>query len=231
MPFNRAPWHVKDLYMIQMFHVSKSYDGNTRALDDVTLKVAKGEFLFITGPSGAGKSTLLKIIFGSESPTDGQVIIDGRNYDRVPRSEIPPLRRRIGFVFQDFKLLTNKTVYENVALALKVMGVSQREIRRRVLRMLSYLKLQHRANFKPLTLSGGEQQRVAIARALVKEPAIILADEPTGNLDSKLSFETIELFREVNNRGTTVVIATHDQSIIERFKKRTAHLERGRFVE
>ena len=214
-----------------MFHVSKSYDGNTRALDDVTLKVAKGEFLFITGPSGAGKSTLLKIIFGSESPTDGQVIIDGRNYDRVPRSEIPPLRRRIGFVFQDFKLLANKTVYENVALALKVMGVSQREIRRRVLRMLSYLKLQHRANFKPLTLSGGEQQRVAIARALVKEPAIILADEPTGNLDSKLSFETIELFREVNNRGTTVVIATHDQSIIERFKKRTAHLERGRFVE
>jgi cell division transport system ATP-binding protein len=231
MPFNRALWYGKDLYMIQMFHVSKSYDGNTRALDDVTLKVAKGEFLFITGPSGAGKSTLLKIIFGSESPTDGQVIIDGRNYDRVPRSEIPPLRRRIGFVFQDFKLLANKTVYENVALALKVMGVSQREIRRRVLRMLSYLKLQHRANFKPLTLSGGEQQRVAIARALVKEPAIILADEPTGNLDSKLSFETIELFREVNNRGTTVVIATHDQSIIERFKKRTAHLERGRFVE
>ena len=217
--------------MIQLFHVSKSYDGSTRALDDVSLKVAKGEFLFLTGPSGAGKSTLLKIIFGSESPTDGQIIIDGRNYDRVPRSEIPPLRRRIGFVFQDFKLLANKTVYENVALALKVMGVSQREIRRRVLRMLSYLKLQHRANFKPLTLSGGEQQRVAIARALVKEPAIILADEPTGNLDSKLSFETIELFREVNNRGTTVLIATHDQSIIERFKKRTAHLEGGRFVE
>ncbi len=221
----------KDLYMIQLFHVSKSYDGSTRALDDVNLKVAKGEFLFLTGPSGAGKSTLLKIIFGSESPTDGQIIIDGRNYGRVPRSEIPPLRRRIGFVFQDFKLLANKTVYENVALALKVMGVSQREIRRRVLRMLSYLKLQHRANFKPLTLSGGEQQRVAIARALVKEPAIILADEPTGNLDSKLSFETIDLFREVNNRGTTVLIATHDQSIIERFKKRTAHLEGGRFVE
>ncbi len=218
--------------MIQMFHVSKSYDrGNTFALEDVTLKIEKGEFLFITGPSGAGKSTLLKIIFGSEPPTDGQIIIDGRNYYRIPRSEIPPLRRRIGFVFQDFKLLANKTVYENVALALKVMGVGNRDVKKRVLRMLSYLKLQHRANFKPLSLSGGEQQRVAIARALVKEPAIILADEPTGNLDPALSLQTIELFREVNNKGTTVVIATHDQGIIERFKKRTAHLEGGRFVD
>jgi len=216
--------------MIQMFHVSKSYDHSTAALSDVTLKIARGEFLFITGPSGAGKSTLLKIMFGSEGPTSGQIIIDGRNYYRIPPREIPPLRRRIGFVFQDFKLLGNKTVFENVALSLKVMGVDPRETRRRVLKMLSYVKLRHRANFKPLSLSGGEQQRVAIARALVKEPAIILADEPTGNLDHALSIETIELFKEVNNKGTTVVIATHDMDLIERYAKRTVHLEEGRVV-
>ncbi|MBI5468958.1 MAG: cell division ATP-binding protein FtsE [Deltaproteobacteria bacterium] len=214
--------------MIQMFHVSKNYEGGSTALTDVTLKITKGEFLFITGPSGAGKSTLLKIMFGSEPPTEGQIIIDGRNYFKISSSELPLLRRRIGFVFQDFKLIPNKTVFENVALALKVMGTSPREIKNRVLRMLSYVKLQHRANFKPLCLSGGEQQRVAIARALVKEPAIILADEPTGNLDPALSIETIELFREVNNRGTTVVVATHDKGLLERYGRKTVHLENGR---
>ncbi len=214
--------------MIQMFHVSKNYEGGTPALTDVTLRITKGEFLFITGPSGAGKSTLLKIMFGSEPPTEGQIIIDGRNYFKISSGELPVLRRRIGFVFQDFKLIPTKTVFENVALALKVMGMNPREIKNRVLRMLSYVKLQHRANFKPLCLSGGEQQRVAIARALVKEPAIILADEPTGNLDPALSVETIELFREVNNRGTTVVVATHDKGLIERYGRKTLHLENGR---
>ena len=214
--------------MIQMFHVSKNYEGGTPALTDVTLRITKGEFLFITGPSGAGKSTLLKIMFGSEPPTEGQIIIDGRNYFKISSGELPVLRRRIGFVFQDFKLIPTKTVFENVALALKVMGMNPREIKNRVLRMLSYVKLQHRANFKPLCLSGGEQQRVAIARALVKEPAIILADEPTGNLDPALSIETIELFREVNNRGTTVVVATHDKGLIERYGRKTLHLENGR---
>jgi len=217
--------------MIQMFHVSKDYEGGTPALRELTLKIAKGEFLFITGPSGAGKTTLLKIMFGSESPTAGQIIIDGRNYSKIPPGEITNLRRRTGFVFQDFKLLTSRTVFENVALSLRVMGVSPRETRARVQKMLSYVKLQHRANFKPLQLSGGEQQRVAIARALVKEPAIILADEPTGNLDEALSFDIIELFREVNNRGTTVVVATHDRSIIERFGKRCVHLEGGRISD
>ncbi len=216
--------------MIQLFHVSKIYEGATTALKDVTLKVAKGEFLFITGPSGAGKSTLLSIMFGSESPTEGQIIIGGMNYVKIPRRELPHLRRKIGFVFQDFKLIPKKTVFENVALSLKVMGVNPREIKNRVLRSLSYVKLQHRANFKPLSLSGGEQQRVAIARALVKEPAIILADEPTGNLDPVLSYETLELFREVNNRGTTVVVATHDKSLIEKYSKRTVFLENGRVV-
>ncbi len=217
--------------MIQMFHVTKSYDSSTHALIDVTIKIPKGDFLFITGPSGAGKSTLLKIMFGTEAPTSGQIILDGRNYVKIPSAEIPLLRRRIGFVFQDFKLISNKTVFENVALSLQVMGVDPMETKKRVLRMLSYVKLQHRANFKPLCLSGGEQQRVAIARALVKDPAIILADEPTGNLDPALSTETIELFREVNNKGTTVVIATHDKGLIERYARRTAHLENGRLTE
>ncbi|MFQ5735565.1 MAG: cell division ATP-binding protein FtsE [Thermodesulfobacteriota bacterium] len=214
--------------MIQMYHVSKDYEGGTPALRDVTLKIGKGEFLFITGPSGAGKTTLLKIMFGSESPSEGQLIIDGRNYFKIPPKEITNLRRRTGFVFQDFKLLTNRTVFENVALSLRVMGVSPRQTRNRVQKMLSYVKLQHRANFKPQMLSGGEQQRVAIARALVKEPAIILADEPTGNLDEELAFEIVELFREVNNRGTTVVVATHDKALIQRFARRCVHLEHGR---
>jgi len=200
------------------------------ALRDVTLKIEKGEFIFITGPSGAGKSTLLKVMFGAENPTDGQIIIDGRNYSRIPRLEIMRLRRRMGFVFQDFKLLPTKTVFENVAIALVVMGVGKREIKNRVLRILTYLKLQHRMNFKPLSLSGGEQQRVAIARALVKEPTIILADEPTGNLDHRLSMETIELFRDVNNRGTTVVIASHDREIIRKYGARIIELNAGRLV-
>jgi cell division transport system ATP-binding protein len=216
--------------MIQLFHVTKSYDKSSSALKDVSLKIAKGEITFITGPSGAGKSTLLKIIFGSESPTEGQIIIEGRNYFRIPPREITNLRRRIGFVFQEFKLLPNKTVYENVALSLKIMGVGAREERERVLKMLTYLKIIHRANFKTISLSGGEQQRVAIARALVKDPAIILADEPTGNLDPEMSIETMELFKEVNSRGTTVVVATHDKGLIDRYARRAIHLEAGRVV-
>jgi len=216
--------------MINLFHVSKAFGRDSMALRDVTLKIEKGEFIFITGPSGAGKSTLLKVMFGAENPTDGQIIIDGRNYSRIPRLEIMRLRRRMGFVFQDFKLLPTKTVFENVAIALVVMGVGKREIKNRVLRILTYLKLQHRMNFKPLSLSGGEQQRVAIARALVKEPTIILADEPTGNLDHRLSMETIELFRDVNNRGTTVVIASHDREIIRKYGARIIELNAGRLV-
>ncbi|OGP23096.1 MAG: cell division ATP-binding protein FtsE [Deltaproteobacteria bacterium GWC2_56_8] len=215
--------------MIQLFHITKSFEG-AFALTDISLKIDKGEFLFITGPSGAGKSTLLNIIFGSEQPTEGQIILDGRNYFKIPRSEVAILRRRIGFVFQDFKLLPARTVFDNVALSLKVMGVGPREVRNRVLRMLSFVKLQHRANFKAMSLSGGEQQRVAIARALVKEPAIILADEPTGNLDPALSIETLELFKEVNSRGTTVVVASHDKNLIERFGRRVVRLEDGRLA-
>ena len=216
--------------MIQLYHVSKNYEGGVPALVDVTLSVAKGEFAFITGASGAGKTTLLRIIFGSESPTDGHIILDGRNYLKVSPKELPYLRRRIGFVFQDFKLLAGRTVFENVALSLKVLGVGPREVKRRVMKALSYVRLQHRADFHPLTLSGGEQQRVAVARALVKEPAILLADEPTGNLDRELAFEMMDLFKEVNNRGTTVLVATHDQEILRRVGKRTVTLSNGRVI-
>ena len=216
--------------MIQLFHVTKSYEGALPALADVTLKIDKGEFIFVTGPSGAGKSTLLKIMFGSESPTDGHIILDGRNYLRIPPSEVPLLRRRMGFVFQDFKLIASRSVFDNVALSLKVIGYPKSVIRKKVAKALSYVKLQHRANYRPLTLSGGEQQRVAVARALVKEPAILLADEPTGNLDPDLALQMMELFREVNSRGTTVVVATHDTGLIKRSGNRVVALEEGRVV-
>lgn len=216
--------------MIQLFHISKSFEAGVCALSDVTLSIWKGEFLFITGPSGAGKTTLLDIMFGKEAPTDGHMLIEGRNYQKIPPSELPRLRQRTGFIFQDFKLLNSRTVFENVALSLKIMGFVPSEIKKRVLKALSYVKLQHRANFKPLALSGGEQQRVSIARALVKEPAILLADEPTGNLDPDMALEIMELFKEVNSRGTTVVVATHDKALISRFKRRVVTLSAGRLT-
>lgn len=217
--------------MIQLFHVSKDYGGGISALSDLTLKIDKGEFVFITGSSGAGKSTLLNIIFGSESVTSGQAVVDGRNYSRLPASEVPALRRKIGFIFQDFKLINSKTVFDNVALTLKILGLGNAEISERVMKALTYVNLKHRANFKPLALSGGEQQRVAVARALVKDPAILLADEPTGNLDPELALKMMDLFKEVNSRGTTVVIATHDQAMIERMGKRTINLSEGRLAK
>jgi len=216
--------------MIQMFHVYKRYEDSSTALSDISLRVERGEFVFITGPSGAGKTTLLKLMFGTENSSEGQIIIDGRNQSRVDRKYIAFLRKKVGFVFQDFKLLPRRTVYENVALALEVLGTPPQEVKRRVLRALSYVGLKHRANYKPLTLSGGEQQRVAIARALVKEPAILLADEPTGNLDPDLATTIIDLFRDINIKGTTVVTATHDINLIERTHKRVIHLEAGRIV-
>lgn len=215
--------------MINMFHVYKNYDGIS-ALTDITLKIDKGEFVFITGVSGAGKSTLLKLMLYTERPTQGQIIIGGKNMSRSSHRDIPPFRRKIGFVFQDFKLLNNKTVFDNIALALRITGMGNKDINKKVLKVLSYLGLQHRANFKPLTLSGGEQQRVAIARALAKEPTILLADEPTGNLDPERGLDIINLFNDINARGTTVVVATHDQSIIDKFNKRAILLDKGRVV-
>jgi len=216
---------------IRMFHVSKSYLAGSFALRDVSIELAKGEFVFLTGPSGAGKTSLLKLIFGAERPSEGQIVVLGRNIARLGRSAVPPLRRKIGVVFQDFKLLPRRTVEENVALALQVTGTPPRETRARVFAILKQLGLQHRRYHHPLSLSGGEQQRVAIARALVNEPEILLADEPTGNLDPELTIEIMDLIASAALRGTTVVVATHELDIVRRYGKRTVRLEDGRIVE
>jgi cell division transport system ATP-binding protein len=216
--------------MIQMFHVYKAYPGDPPVLSDINLHVEKGEFVFLTGPSGAGKTTLLKLVFCAEQATKGQILVGGRNIARIRESAIPYLRRNIGVVFQDFKLLPNRTVADNVAFALDVLGVPREETRERVHRMLKMVGLQHKADSFPLKLSGGEQQRVVIARALVNDPTILLADEPTGNLDPALTVEIMDLLTQVNVRGTTVMVATHDTSLIARYQKRTIRIERGQVV-
>ena len=216
--------------MIQMFHVTKAYPGDPPVLTDINLDVQKGEFVFLTGPSGAGKSTLLKLMFVAERPSRGQVLIGGRNVARLRESGIPYLRRNIGVVFQDFKLLPNRTVGDNVGFALDVIGTPRDIVRNKALKALKSVGLEHKAEVLPPRLSGGEQQRVVIARALVNDPAILLADEPTGNLDPRLTVEIMDLLCDVNARGTTVVVATHDASLIERYQKRTLRLERGTLV-
>jgi cell division transport system ATP-binding protein len=216
--------------MIQLFHVSKEYPGEPPALSDVTLHVTKGEFVFLTGPSGAGKSTLLKLVFCAEAPTSGQLLLFGRNVARVSAGEIPWVRRHIGVIFQDFKLLPERTIGENVALPLEVRSLPRREIRRKVQGLLRSVGLEHRAEKFPPSLSGGEQQRVAVARALAADPALLLADEPTGNLDADRTLEVMELLAAANARGTTVVIATHDRSLLQRYTRRVVALERGRLV-
>jgi len=217
--------------MIQMFHVTKAYPGDPPALLDVNLMVEKGEFVFLTGPSGAGKTTLLRLVFCAEPPTRGQILVGGRNVARIRQSSIPFLRRNIGVVFQDFKLLPHRTVLDNVALAMDVLGVPRNEARQRANRMLKQVGLQHKTEHLPLKLSGGEQQRVVIARALVNEPALLLADEPTGNLDPGLTQEIMSLLSDANVRGTTVVVATHDLAMVERLQKRVVRLERGHIVQ
>ncbi len=216
--------------MIQLFHVSKWYQKEVSALQDTNLHIPKGDFVFITGPSGAGKSTLLKLIFADERPTSGQILVHGRNIARLSLSKIPALRREIGVVFQDFKLLPTRNVFENVALSLEVLGMPRREIGRRVWLILKRLGLHHKMRANPLTLSGGEQQRVAIARALVNEPMILIADEPTGSLDLEASKRIMEIFTDVNARGTTVVVATHNMGMVRSMGKRVVHLENGRIV-
>jgi cell division transport system ATP-binding protein len=216
--------------MIQLFHVFKEYAEEGPALADVSLHVKKGEFVFLTGPSGAGKSTLLKLIFCAEPATSGQVLVFGRNVSKLRASAVPHLRRNIGVVFQDFKLLPDRTVAENVAFPLEVRGMPPRVARRRVAAMLRSVGLEHAQGKFPLSLSGGEQQRVAVARALVATPALLLADEPTGNLDPERTVEVLDLLEAANARGTTVVVATHDRSLLEYYKKRVIALERGRVV-
>jgi cell division transport system ATP-binding protein len=197
----------------------------------VSLEVEKGEFVFLTGPSGAGKTTLLKLIFCAERTQRGQILVNGRNIARIRDSAVPYLRRNIGVVFQDFKLLPAASVFENVALTLQVLGRSSKEIRHKVMGMLEAVGLEHKAESSPQRLSGGEQQRVAIARALVNDPAILLADEPTGNLDHERTLQIINLLSDFNARGTTVLVATHDQGLLERYQKRTLTLHEGRVLE
>jgi cell division transport system ATP-binding protein len=216
--------------MIQLFHVTKEYPGEPPALSDVTLEVERGEFVFLTGPSGAGKSTLLKLIFCAEAPSAGQLLLFGKNVARVAPGEVPFVRRSIGVVFQDFKLLPERTVAENVALPLEVRALGEKEIRRKVRGLLRSVGLEHRAEKFPPALSGGEQQRVAVARALAADPALLLADEPTGNLDAERTIEVMELLAAANARGTTVIIATHDRSLLDRYKRRVVMLERGRLL-
>ena len=216
--------------MIQLFHVFKEYAGEGPALADVTAAVEKGEFVFLTGPSGAGKSTLLKLIFCAEPATSGQLLVFGKNVSKIRPSAVPYLRRNIGVVFQDFKLLPDRTVAENVAFPLEVRGLPSKEVRRKVTMGLRAVGLDHKQHKFPLALSGGEQQRVAVARALMGDPALLLADEPTGNLDPDRTLEVMDLLEGANARGTTVVVATHDRGLLQRYKKRVIALESGRMV-
>jgi cell division transport system ATP-binding protein len=213
--------------MIQLLHVSKIYPPNLRALTDISLQIARGEFVFVVGPSGAGKSTLLKLLFREEEPSEGQILIDGRNITRLNRRGVARLRRTIGLVFQGSKLLASLTALENVALAAEVVGLSKRASRIKAYQLLRELGLKDRHDAKPLALSAGEQQRIAIARALINEPVLILADEPTGNLDAEAADETMRLLLRMRERGATVVIATHDFAIVDRYATRVLSLQLG----
>ena len=207
------------------------YNRGLYALHDLSLTVAQGEFVFLTGPSGAGKSTLLRLLLMQERPTAGDLVVNGQNLASLKRREVQEYRRNIGFIFQDFKLIPSRTVVENVSFVPEVMGTSEAQQRRRAFQVLKWVGLQHRLSAYPSDLSGGEQQRVAIARALVNGPGLVLADEPTGNLDPDLSLEIMNLLREVNAAGTTVLVATHDRELIRLVGRRTVTLDQGRVVE
>ena len=215
--------------MIQLFHVTKNFGGNV-ALKDINLRIRRGDFVFITGPSGAGKTTLLRLMFGAEQPTEGQILVDGINLNRISRLKLDLLRRRIGFVFQDFKLLNRKTVFQNVALASEVIGERHTITKKKAHQILRAVGLSTKEQAYPLQLSGGEQQRVAIARSMINNPLILYADEPTGNLDPDITREIMFLFRTINLRGTTVVIATHSRDLLENTEQRIVVLNQGMII-
>lgn len=216
--------------LISVRNVSKVYNGSVKALDSVSLHIEKGEFVFVVGASGAGKSTLIKMMYREETPSSGQVFVLGKDLSRIRRREVPYLRRRIGVVFQDFKLLEEKNAWENVSFALEVTGTPRREINRRVSQVLNLVGLLDRRDAFPSELSGGEQQRIAIARALVRNPDILLADEPSGNLDPKTSMEIFNLLERASLYGTTLVVATHAQDIVNKLRKRVVELRDGTLV-
>jgi cell division transport system ATP-binding protein len=217
--------------VIESVKLSKLYKRGVYALRELSLTIDKGEFLFLTGPSGAGKSTFLRLLLREELPTSGDLRVMGRDLRTLKPAQVQSYRRTVGFVFQDFRLIARFTVFQNVAFVMRVLGLPLATQQRKTFQVLKWVGLQHRMNAFPEELSGGEQQRVAIARALVNDPHLVLADEPTGNLDPDLSLEIMNLFREINARGTTVVVATHDRELIQRVGRRAITLERGRIVE
>ncbi len=216
--------------MIRLHDITKRYPNGLQALTNVSLSVTAGEFAFLIGPTGAGKSTLLRLLYRADVPTQGRVFVHGREITRLPARQVPALRRSMGVVFQDFKLLPRKTAYENVAFALQVTGAPPEEIRPRALQVLDVVGLTERVQALPWQLSGGEQQRVSIARALVHQPRLLIADEPTGNLDPRTSWEIIQLLSRINLRGTTVLVATHNKPIVDILRKRVIELAGGEIV-
>ncbi len=217
--------------MIHFYHVSKRFDRENIALYDVNFQIEKGEFVFLTGASGAGKSTLLRLVLRQLSPSEGQILVNGRNLAAIKRNQLPFFRREIGMVFQDFKLIERMTVFENLSFVMTVLGIPAKEQKRKAYSVLRAVNLQQKLNSHPRQLSGGEQQRVAIARALINDPRVLVADEPTGNLDPELSREILGIFMDANVRGSTVLLATHDQSLIAGSGKRVLTLDRGRLAE
>ena len=217
--------------MIQAYNVNMSYKEDIQVLNDVSFEVQQGEFVFLVGESGAGKTTILRLLYRGLIPTSGELAVAGRNLSTLSKSEIPGFRRQIGVVFQDFKLLPNKTVQQNIAVAMKVTGIKPTEVHHNVNQLLQQMSLVHRRDAYPEEISGGEQQRVAIARAMANSPTILLADEPTGNLDPKLSLEIMHLFENFNFRGTTILVATHDVALIRKLGKRVIRIQEGRSIE
>lgn len=216
--------------MIRMLDVSMVYDNGTRAVKNATLRIDEGEFVFLVGSSGSGKSTLLKLLTGEIRPTEGRIVVNNYNIGTIKKREVPYLRRTLGVVFQDFRLIEKKSVYENVAFAMRAVGASQRQIRKRVPYVLDLVGILHKVRAKPLELSGGEQQRVAIARALVNNPRLIIADEPTGNLDPSRSLEIMTLLEKINELGTTVLVVTHEKELVNKFSKRVVVIDKGTII-
>jgi len=216
--------------MIRMTDVFKEYANGTKALKGVTFELSAGEFAFLVGPSGSGKSTIIRLLIGEIAPSDGEVIVNGQDMDNIKMRKMPYLRRTIGVIFQDFRLIENKSVYENVAFAMRVIGASNKEIRQRVPYVLELVGLEYKAKAKPAELSGGEQQRVAVARALVNNPKLIIADEPTGNLDPARSLELLLLLKKINELGTTVLVVTHEKPLVDQFSQRVLAIDGGRII-
>ena len=216
--------------MIRLIDIQKTYDNGTRALKGVSMRIDDGEFVFLVGPSGSGKSTIIKLITGEIAPSEGRLMVNGYNMNTIRPKQVPGMRRTLGVIFQDFRLIEKKTVEENLTFVMRVVGASPREIKKRIPYVLQLVGLDHKGDRLPSELSGGEQQRVAIARALVNNPSVIIADEPTGNLDPQRSLEIMMLLEKINELGTTVVVVTHEKELVNRFAKRVVAIESGRVI-